>query len=317
VLKPYGKGEQFSISLFYQRRLFRIVPAYVTVLLLYLFVPGWREAPRLAPAWKFLTFTENVLFQPQYRAFSHAWSLCVEEHFYLVLPLLVLLLMRWRSFRSTICVIAFVGVFGLVARAIAITHITDQYFVHIYYQTYMRLDGLTVGVSLALVKAFRLQRWSALSRHGHATFLSGVALVLPVMWMFRDNGLGKLTGSPAWGTVFGYPLLACGLGLIVASSLSEDGVLSRYRVPGASVLAALAFSLYLTHKAVVHMDQTYFPSLTAERGLKAITVYLATCLAAAGLLHLVIERPFMQLRDLIEARSNRSTERQMRIETAL
>jgi peptidoglycan/LPS O-acetylase OafA/YrhL len=35
------------------------------------------------------------------QGFSHAWSLCVEEHFYLFLPLIVLAMMRKPSFRKT------------------------------------------------------------------------------------------------------------------------------------------------------------------------------------------------------------------------
>jgi peptidoglycan/LPS O-acetylase OafA/YrhL len=317
LLKPYGNSARFSISLFYQRRLFRILPAYVVVLLLYMTVPAWREAPGLPPAWQFLTFTQNILFQPQNRAFSHAWSLCVEEHFYLVLPLLVIWAMRRPSARKTGVLIAAVVVFGLAARAFAITHITEKYFIHIYYQTYMRLDGLVVGVSLALIRVFRLEWWNVIARRGHATFFTGCALVASVMWMFRNNGLGRLTGSPAWGTIIGYPLLACGLGLIVASSLSSNGLLNRYKFPGAHLVATLAFSLYLTHKAIIHLDQTYLPSLTSARDLKAITIYLLTCLAAAGALHLLVERPSMLLRNLIERRSVRQVENEMQAEPAL
>jgi len=39
----------------------------------------------LQPWWQFATVTLNVLIDyERNQAFSHAWSLCVEEHFYLV-----------------------------------------------------------------------------------------------------------------------------------------------------------------------------------------------------------------------------------------
>jgi hypothetical protein len=44
-------------------------------------LPAWREADAMPPVWQFLTFTMN--FMPDHlarRAYSHAWSLCVEEH---------------------------------------------------------------------------------------------------------------------------------------------------------------------------------------------------------------------------------------------
>jgi len=102
VLKPYLLGQRFYLVEFYRRRIYRILPAYLVVLALYFLVPGWRESPRLPALWKFLTFTMNFGISFDRHGFSHAWSLCVEEHFYLLLPLMVILLMRHPSARKTI-----------------------------------------------------------------------------------------------------------------------------------------------------------------------------------------------------------------------
>jgi peptidoglycan/LPS O-acetylase OafA/YrhL len=71
---------------FVVRRLMRTVPAYLVVVGLY-FSSAWirADAP-IPPLWRFLTFTQNIGLQPG-TAFSHAWSLCIEEQFYLVFPL--------------------------------------------------------------------------------------------------------------------------------------------------------------------------------------------------------------------------------------
>jgi peptidoglycan/LPS O-acetylase OafA/YrhL len=84
------------------RRALCVLPAYLAVLALYLAVPAWRESPGLAPAWQFLSFTANLFSDYlHYRAFSHAWSLCVEQHFYLLLPLAAGLLARRPGVRNT------------------------------------------------------------------------------------------------------------------------------------------------------------------------------------------------------------------------
>jgi peptidoglycan/LPS O-acetylase OafA/YrhL len=316
LLGPYAKGERPSIWRFYRRRALRILPAYLVVVSLYAVWPAWREFPGFGPIWKFLTFTENLFFLPQYRAFSHVWSLCVEEHFYLFLPLLAAALMRRPSVRKTILLLTFVLAFGIALRGYAILY-TDDFMRILYYPTWMRLDGLLAGVSLAILRVFQPACWDRIKARGHATFAAGLALVGCVLWLFRGDTLGDQEGSGAWGMVFGLPLLAIGLGLCLMSSVSRNGLLSRLRVPGARIVAMLAYALYLTHKAIVHLDQTYLPSLTAERDVKAAMLYAFTCLAAAAILHFAIEKPSLALRNWWERPREPATEREMLADPAL
>jgi peptidoglycan/LPS O-acetylase OafA/YrhL len=297
VLKPYLSGQQLSIADFYKRRAFRILPSYLAVLLLYFLVPGWREFPNLAPLWKFMTFTMNFGFRHDQRAFSHAWSLCVEEHFYLALPLLVTLLMRRSSVRKTVVCIAFIVLSGIVLRAFLVTHYPDKVMTLIYYPSVTRLDGLLVGVGLAILRAFRPTWWNTLMNRGHMLLIAGVACISCVVWMFRDNRLGDSTGSGKWGLIFGLPLLSLGLGLVVASSVSKNGLLARVRIPGAEFIATLAFSLYLTHKAVAHVINVHLPEITSAQGPESWLLYCIGCFSVALLLHVAVERPFLRLRD--------------------
>jgi peptidoglycan/LPS O-acetylase OafA/YrhL len=68
-------------------------------------------------------------------------------------------------------------------------------------------------------------------------------------------------------------------------------------LPGANVLAALAFSLYLTHKSVAHVDALVLPWLHDHQDWLAVCVYAASCIAVAAALYLCVERPFLRLRD--------------------
>ncbi len=305
IFRPYLHGRRLSILGFYRRRAYRILPSYFAVLGLYALVPPWREAPSLAPLWKFLTFTMNFGFSFGRRAFSHAWSLCVEEHFYLLLPLAAWLLMRRPSVRRTVVVLASLVVAGIALRAFLITRYPDEVYTCIYYPSDTRLDGLLAGVSLALLRVFRPVWWSRLMRHGHMLFLAGAACVSAVVLLFWRDDMGSSTGPAWWGTVFGFPLLALGLGLVTASSVSTNGLLARVRVPLAEPLAALAFTLYLTHKAVGHAVMVAFPGVTTPKGPASWLLYAFACLSAAGLLHLAVEMPFLQLRD--RAAVSRST----------
>ena len=303
LLKPYLTGGKPSLKDFYTRRAYRILPAFFVVLLLYLFVPLWREAPGPYAGWQYASFTWNLLLlgYPTNRAFSHVWSLCVEEHFYLFFPLLILLLMRKPSVWKTVSILLLVVLGGVGLRAWLLhsviqpadgqQHLTMM-MKYVYYPTYSRLDGLVAGVSLAVVRTFKVRWWVQLTKHSGLLAVFGSALVLGALWLCSfDYPNPELPLS----ILFAFPALACGFGLLVASAVCEKGLL-RTRVPGASTLAALAYSLYLTHKSVAHATHSVLPVLTAQAGWQSSAIYAVTCLCVASLLYFAIERPFIALR---------------------
>ncbi|MDQ2834313.1 MAG: acyltransferase [Acidobacteriota bacterium] len=302
LLKLYLTGGEFSLKDFYTRRAYRILPAFFVVLFLYMTVPLWREAPGPYAGWQYASFTWNLLLlgYPTSRAFSHVWSLCVEEHFYLIFPILLLLLMRKPSVWKTISFLLFLTLGGVALRAWLLYSVIQpagaqqnlMMMKYIYYPTYSRLDGLVMGVSLAAVRTFKVHWWSRLTRNGGLLALFGFACVLGALWLCAfDYPAPELPLS----ILFAFPALACGFGLLVASAVSENGFLA-IRVPGASALAALAFSLYLTHKSVAHAAHLLFSVLTARAGWKSSAIYAVMCLGFASLLYFAIERPFIALR---------------------
>ena len=115
-------------------------------------------------------------------------------------------------------------------------------------------------------------------------------------WLFKDRWV-SVTGASAFGTVFGFPVLSIGLGLLVASALSDNGLLSRVKVPGAKLIATLAYSLYLTHKELIHLVDRGVPAIAQDHIFLWLAIYAVSCLMVAAALYLCVERPFLILRD--------------------
>ncbi|GGG63461.1 acyltransferase family protein [Edaphobacter dinghuensis] len=305
LLKPYLNGEVPSLKEFYARRAYRILPAYLAVLFLYLTVPSWREAPGLYAPWQYFTFTWNLflLHYPEAHAFSHVWSLCVEEHFYLILPLLLLVFMRSPAVWKTVVLVLSIVLGGIALRAWVLYHVVLNPGVpdemhgllmmkFIYYPTYTRVDGLAIGVGLAILRTFRPSWWSRIARHGNLLLLCGVAAVVVALRLCNfDYPSPDLPAS----ILFAFPALAVGFGLMVASAVCDGSILKR-RVPGAAPLAVLAYSLYLTHKSVAHVTHRMLPVLTAQADWRSVCIYFVACLCAATLLYFAVERPFLRLR---------------------
>jgi peptidoglycan/LPS O-acetylase OafA/YrhL len=124
----------------------------------------------------------------------------------------------------------------------------------------------------------------------------GLCLVGVAAWLFKDRWV-SVSGASAFGTVVGFPVLSLGLGLLVASALSVNGLLSRVKVPGAKLIATLAYSLYLTHKELIHLVNLCIPAIAQAYVFLWLVVYTVFCLFVAALLYLCVERPFLIVRD--------------------
>jgi peptidoglycan/LPS O-acetylase OafA/YrhL len=161
---------------------------------------------------------------------------------------------------------------------------------YIYYPTYTRLDGLLVGVTLAGIMVFRPGWWAWAMQRGHSLGLAGLALVAYAVWLFAERV--SLSAN-----LLGFPILSAGLGLLLVSSVSANGVLARVRIPGAATLAVLAYSLYLTHKVVMHLDRLLLADWLPLEGIVGLAVYYASSWAVAAMLYLLIERPFLRFRE--------------------
>ena len=304
VLRPLQRGERLAFGGFYARRAWRILPAFAVVLALYVFFPALREAPGLQPWWQFATFTLNLLIDYTHnQAFSHAWSLCVEEHFYLVFPLLAWWLTRWPSTWKCVGVGAGMVALGIVLRSAVWLHdaVIDpprNWFIEdIYYPTWMRLDGLLAGVMLAALRVFRAQAWARWQARSNVVLLGGLAVSCLAFWLFRER-TGLLANALGW------PLLSFGFGLLVFAGADRHSLIGRWRVPGTGWLAAVSYSLYLSHKIAFHLVQvTFGAALQGQRALAFATYALAVLLLGAAL-HYLVERPFLRLRERGKARAN-------------
>jgi peptidoglycan/LPS O-acetylase OafA/YrhL len=314
LLREIAAGRTPDWTGFFLGRAWRILPAYLTVLALYLALPAWREADAMPPLWQFLTFTMNVL--PDHltqRVYSHAWSLCVEEHFYVLFPLTVWLLARRGRMPGPVATVVGAGmVFGAgmvlrdwqwrhavaphlapggdAARAVA------GYVGGIYSPTWARLDALLAGILLAAVRAFRPAWWTRVLAHGWMLIGAGLALLGAASQV-------DVLGNP--GAVFLYPLVALGGACLLLGLLSPRTPFGRRALPGARMLAGLAFSLYLTNRQVYAWLDGVTGDLAARTPLAGFVLYNAAALAVAALLYAAVERPGLRLRaKLLAARAS-------------
>lgn len=303
-----AKGKSISFKTFFLKRFFRIVPAYLLVVAIYFCVPDARERSTPAPLWKFLTFTQNLgLDLSTQGSFSHAWSLCIEEQFYLLLPLILLVLVYLKRIKNSYWILPGLMVAGVCLRwwiyeTQVEPHMQDEnswvtWYKWIYYPTYSRLDGLLSGVAIAAIFQFRpsLKKW--LTTYGNFFLLLGMLILTGAYFVCINERSFD-------ASVFGFLLVSVGYGAMVLGAVSPTSFLYRFKSAVTSKIAALSYAIYLTHKIVIHITQQELAKFDIEEDSGwMLLICIATCFMVAWLLNIIVEKPFLQLRAKILART--------------
>ena len=305
LLAPLARDQRIKLGRFFTRRALRIMPAYFVVLAIYFLLPSWREYPEMSqPLWKFLLSVQNIALHGG-TAFSHAWSLAVEDQFYLALPFLLLFL--YRRPRAAIIVPCLIVIGGIALRAFLAAQnpsvdggVSFRGFqAWIYYPTWTRLDPLVFGVVLAAIEKFRPTWWQRLINCAPWLWVPALALIVYALY------LGETKNLTVAACVWQFPLIAIGMAALLVCAVSPRLPLYRVAIPGAAFIASIAYSAYLIQKLVINGVEQFCSSHNIPPTSAFALIGVELCVyAAAVILFLTVERSFLQLRHRIAPRSS-------------
>ncbi len=305
LLAPLARGQNINFGRFFSRRALRILPAYLVVLAIYFWLPSLREFPDISPLWKFLISVQNIDLRGG-TAFSHAWSLAIEDQFYLALPLVLILISRWP--RAGIVVPCAIVLGGIVLRTFLAWQFPGEsggvsfrgFQRWIYYPTWTRLDPLVFGVALAAIEKFRPNWWQRLMNTAIWLWLPGLAAIVYGLYL----GEGDILTVVA--CVWQFPLIALGMAALLVCAVSPRLPFRRTEIPGAALFASIAFSVYLSHKLVIHQAIQFCSGHDIALTSVWALLLVETGIYIGGLvLFMAVERPFLQLRHRIAQRQLR------------
>lgn len=261
--------DSIRLGRFFFRRGLKIYPPFALFLALTaLCFPSVRGA-----LWIEVLFLQNYIYPPV-TVWGHLWSLAVEEHFYLTLPIVLLLLNRAKLLRAIPAISAGLFAVCFVLRiAYLDTHILLGNTPII--PTHLRIDALFGGVFLGWLFHYRRARFDQISRPQLA--IAGVLLLIP-SFIHRGaafTSFALLADSIGFGCLLVWAVTRSFRGL---GSLAEIG---RH-----------SYSIYLWHLLML-VFLWHEPGTSVSRFL----FYVLMSLAIGVTMSVVFEQPILRLRD--------------------
>jgi peptidoglycan/LPS O-acetylase OafA/YrhL len=286
------KGDRGYFRNFYARRALRIFPLfYVFVIGVFVAFSHNAEFRRLAgsPLWYLFhlgNIPEGLLGNNVPYWIAPAWSLAIEEQFYLTFPLLVYVLDRRRLTYVLIGMI----IAAPMIRLGTMLAMPDQERVQ-YLFTLCRIDTLAIGCLLAVaIRSVDVERWRARAR-----IAAFVALPSVVVLAIASN----LDRRSPFDRVFGYSIVAVGCASIVTLVILSRGSRSTLllRASPLTYLGKLCFGLYLLHRPADTIVSAIGARIGIQRDLWLLIPKIGVAIVLATISWRFFERPFLALKD--------------------
>jgi peptidoglycan/LPS O-acetylase OafA/YrhL len=281
--------KKFSIQHFYERRARRILPALFFVMLCCLpFAWQWMTPHQLKSFAQSLVavsgFSSNILFfltsgyfdsASELKPLLHTWSLAVEEQYYMVFPLLLMAIWRFKH-NKVLVLLSGLFVLSLLCAEWGWRNNTEANF----YLLPMRGWELLAGAILALHMGQYNKDAKAVQKGSNLLSVVGLALVFGSLFFFD-----KSIPHPSLYTIF--PVL--GTLLIIYSAQAGTWVARLLSFKPILYIGLISYSLYLWHQPLF-----VFARLRLGEHLNP-EIYAALIIAAIGLAwfnYQFVERPF-------------------------
>ncbi|WP_206955640.1 acyltransferase family protein [Trinickia acidisoli] len=288
LLKQYAERGAIDARRFIVRRIFKIWPAYYVLIAFHAIV-------RRHPLDSFLV--QNLTHLQNYfgTSISQTWSLAVEEHFYLFLPAVLLVFVRWRlGARAIVAVLGIVCLTVLAMRSLAVA---DGRLEAAFAYTQYRIDSLLAGVMLAAVYWMAPEAYRQFARR---TWLLVALVVGLIAW------LGFGTPHYALDESIGYTIQSIGFVALIVLMLEHAAAIRRaWWFRAVAWVGVYSYGIYLWHSIALAPGEAFIATATTA-GLPRLVIWAAVLVVQAAIAigagyvtTRAVEFPFLRLRNAL------------------
>ncbi|WP_339887754.1 acyltransferase [uncultured Flavobacterium sp.] len=302
IIKMFEDNDRMNFKLmsnFWARRWYRTLPNYYLILAILTFLNYFFIADfKLWKVKRYIFFSQNLIHShPSF--FGEAWSLSVEEWFYLIIPVLIALflwLFRIKPSKAVVLV-AVLTIFSVTAFRyyrhlnidVSSLKIWDLFFRK---QVFTRLDSLMYGVIGAYLHYYAFDKW--------IKFKNLLLVVGILMFLFSKFYYPNING--VYFKVFYFSIISLAT-LFTLPFLSVLKIKAGIFYKPISYLSLISYSMYLLNLNVIQIwiinriDWNIFLSNDFLISIIKYIVFWILVILLSILLYKYFELPMMKLRD--------------------
>lgn len=300
LIHEVTKYGTIEVGRFLMRRGFKIWPSYLALLTVLAItqVDHWPDLSSAGATLRSLGI--HLLFLQNYLDQTHntpTWTLAIEEHFYLMLPLLLLAMVRIGKLERIGTVTGAAMILCLVFRVL---HLKFHHEDNDFMLTHNRMDALLAGVYIAWLWKKYPERVIAFTKHWKLVIPVALLLISPSFFFSRRS---------AFLFSIGFPLTTAGYGLILITLVTQGVGNFENSLPGKAIrkVGLWSYNIYLWHfflpllLAPVYRPaqlwlSTLVPNPVVTLALQ-VTLYAALSIFTGWFFTLFLEEPFLRLRE--------------------
>jgi peptidoglycan/LPS O-acetylase OafA/YrhL len=274
LLKELRATGGIDLPRFWCRRWLRTLPAYLAVLAATLIQFRLSNADAGLPL-QYLFFGQNYLEMP----FLHvSWSLCVEEHFYLLVAPAILIVARHH--RLLIPVLFTALILPFACRQLGLYSSIEE--------THVRFDACAAGVLLAAIHLHCPDAWSKLTRFAAPLFAIAATIYVSFYVICFVQGTQVVSDPGVFAIIF------CAF---IVFAVSSESIQQRLTFPGCYYIASRSYAIYLLHPEVLALLKRFGGQLPFAVFL--LLTCIGSCLVAE-ILYRCVELPVMNAREYFQ-----------------
>jgi peptidoglycan/LPS O-acetylase OafA/YrhL len=300
IFRECQENGDFSLKRFFLRRGLRIYPPFYAFLLARGMLALVFRSDN-AELFTFSRFLREAFFVQNYfpGIFAHTWSLAVEEHFYILLPLVLLAFLKFNPgtqnpFKGLPRLFLVIAAFCLLERIILAWQLPYSFETH-HVPTHLRIDSLFFGVLISYFHHFQRERFDTFVFPRRFVFtILGIVFLVPAFIFVCEK-------TP-WVYSLGFSLFCAGSGMILMGALYLSAPIRNsllFKLAGA--IGSYSYSIYLIHFMAQNIVQRkiepfFVKSFGWNWGLYFLFYYVGAILAGIGF-SLLVEAPVLRLRE--------------------